>query len=73
MAPLTVQASAAGIVGVSGKNPAYLCNNCHLGGTTPMVTLSGPDVLLPNEYIPFHSATINRKRNDLRGWSQWRW
>lgn len=35
----------AGVFGFSGKPPAASCTNCHNGGPTPTVTLSGPTTL----------------------------
>jgi hypothetical protein len=50
-APREAWAYHAGISGYSG-NPAthsgLICNDCHSGGTTPTVVLTGPTTLAPN-------------------------
>lgn len=38
-----------GITGYSGKNNGLICNDCHSGGTAPMLTLIGPASLTPGQ------------------------
>lgn len=44
----TAAARPTGITGVSGKAGSF-CNQCHSGGATPTVTLSGPAALAPGQ------------------------
>jgi hypothetical protein len=42
-----------GIAGYSGQQPGIFCNQCHQGGSTPQVTLSGPTGLDAGEQATY--------------------
>jgi outer membrane protein assembly factor BamB len=46
LAPLQTQALSSGIAGYSGKQ-GDTCNQCHSGGTAPVVRFEGPEQILP--------------------------
>ena len=59
-------ANSAGIPGYSGKNgPLVICNVCHGGGATPIVSLTGPATLNPNGTGTF-TFTVQSADRDIQ-------